>query len=209
MRISFPDRGRPSPYPGSWPDAGELRAGDEFSLAWRCLDAQYCMLNDVKQTVTDGLLGLSDKNGSGLHIKIGASPIESANPISITNAMSLAKIREKLGYNPLADSVMDSIENGSIKILCIPVKASTDGVITAGTKVVATDSGDISLTGKPYNSFQIIIQIYRGQGVLNTASFKYSIDGGNKYSDEITVPLSGKYNINVAGIEIDFTLWSR
>ncbi len=163
------------------------------------------MLNDVKQTVTDGLLGLSDKNGSGLHIKIGASPIESANPISITNAMSLAKIREKLGYSPLADSVMDSIENGSIKILCIPVKASTDGVITAGTKVVATDSGDISLTGKPYNSFQIIIQI-TGQGVLNTASFKYSIDGGNKYSDEITVPLSGKYNINVAGIEIDFTL---
>ena len=41
VRISFPDEVVPSPYPGSWPDAGELRAGDEFSLAWRCLDAQY------------------------------------------------------------------------------------------------------------------------------------------------------------------------
>ena len=41
VRISFPDEVIPSPYPGSWPDAGELRAGDEFSLAWRCLDAQY------------------------------------------------------------------------------------------------------------------------------------------------------------------------
>ena len=41
VRISFPDEVVPSPYPGSWPDVGELRAGDEFSLAWRCLDAQY------------------------------------------------------------------------------------------------------------------------------------------------------------------------
>lgn len=41
VRISFPDEVIPSPYPGSWPDAGELRVGDEFSLAWRCLDAQY------------------------------------------------------------------------------------------------------------------------------------------------------------------------
>ena len=41
VRISCPDEVVPSPYPGSWPDAGELRAGDEFSLAWRCLDAQY------------------------------------------------------------------------------------------------------------------------------------------------------------------------
>ena len=42
VRISFPDEVIPSPYPGSWPDAGELRVGDEFSLAWRCLDAQLC-----------------------------------------------------------------------------------------------------------------------------------------------------------------------
>ena len=41
VRISFPDEVIPSPYPGSWPDAGELRAGEEFSWAWRCLDAQY------------------------------------------------------------------------------------------------------------------------------------------------------------------------
>ena len=41
VRICFPDEVIPSPYPGSWPDAGELRVGDDFSLAWRCLDAQY------------------------------------------------------------------------------------------------------------------------------------------------------------------------
>ena len=41
VRISFPDEVVPSPYPGSWPDAGELRVGEDFSLAWRCLDAQH------------------------------------------------------------------------------------------------------------------------------------------------------------------------
>ena len=28
-------------YPYGWPDAGELTAGGAFSLAWRCLDAQF------------------------------------------------------------------------------------------------------------------------------------------------------------------------
>lgn len=30
-----------SAYPYAWPPAGEIAVEDEFSLAWRCLDAQY------------------------------------------------------------------------------------------------------------------------------------------------------------------------
>ena len=41
MRICFPNELIPSPYPYGWPDAGELTAGGAFSLAWRCLDAQF------------------------------------------------------------------------------------------------------------------------------------------------------------------------
>lgn len=41
VRICFPNELIPSPYPYGWPDAGELTAGDAFSLAWRCLDAQF------------------------------------------------------------------------------------------------------------------------------------------------------------------------
>lgn len=29
------------PYPYSWPSAGTIIEGDAFSLAWRCIDAQY------------------------------------------------------------------------------------------------------------------------------------------------------------------------
>ena len=41
VRICFPNERIPSPYPYGWPDAGELTASGAFSLAWRCLDAQF------------------------------------------------------------------------------------------------------------------------------------------------------------------------
>ena len=31
----------PGPYPWPWQSAGRILLGTDFSLAWRCLDAQY------------------------------------------------------------------------------------------------------------------------------------------------------------------------
>ena len=41
VRIRFPSESVPGPYPYGWPDTGELTVGDTFSLAWRCMDAQF------------------------------------------------------------------------------------------------------------------------------------------------------------------------
>ena len=41
VRVVFPSEYIPGPYPSPWPDAGVIAFDDEFSLAWRCLDAQY------------------------------------------------------------------------------------------------------------------------------------------------------------------------
>lgn len=40
VRVRFPKASIPGPYPYPWPDAGEIVLGNDFSLAWRCLDAQ-------------------------------------------------------------------------------------------------------------------------------------------------------------------------
>lgn len=40
VRVRFSEVTIPGPYPFSWPDAGEIVLPDDFSLAWRCLDAQ-------------------------------------------------------------------------------------------------------------------------------------------------------------------------
>ena len=41
LRISFDSVHVPGPYTGRWESAGRILLGADFSLAWRCLDAQY------------------------------------------------------------------------------------------------------------------------------------------------------------------------
>lgn len=41
VRIKVRDVSVPGPDAGSWESAGAILLGDSFSLAWRCLDAQY------------------------------------------------------------------------------------------------------------------------------------------------------------------------
>lgn len=163
------------------------------------------MFYDVTHTITDGLMGFGNNSGTGVHIKIGASPVEASEPIVITSSGNLDYIHQKLGYSPLADAVMDSIENGSAKILCIPMNPSADGNIIRKDGIGVESSGAVTVTGKPNNKFSVIILI-TGKGVLNTASFKYSINGGYTYSDEISVPLSGYYEIPDTGLTAVFTL---
>ena len=41
LRIHAGGASVPRSFPYTWRDAGEIQLGNEFSLAWRCLDAQY------------------------------------------------------------------------------------------------------------------------------------------------------------------------
>lgn len=161
------------------------------------------MLRDVTTTITDGLLGKVVEKGEGIHVKIGVSPIASETAIIISGNMTASKIKGKLGLSPLADKVMDSVENGSNLIYCIPVAASTAGTRGEITKT-GTGSGTVAASGNPNNSFEVVIKI-TGQGRKNTALFQYSIDGGHSYSDDITVPLTGNYSIPLTGLTATFT----
>ncbi len=161
------------------------------------------MLRDVNTTITDGGLGASTTKGEGVHFKIGVSPIVSSAPIIVTGNMDADKIREKLGLSPLADACMDSVENGSNMIYCIPVEASVDGVVGAIEKHV-TGVGNCTIAGKPNNAYDIIVK-FTGAGGFNAAVLKYSVDGGYSYSDEITLPLAGALVIPQTGLTFNFT----
>jgi hypothetical protein len=161
------------------------------------------VLRDVNTTITDGGLGASTAKGEGVHFKIGVSPIVSSAPIIITGTMNADKIREKLGLSPLADACMDSVENGSNLIYCIPVVASVDGTVGEIVKQV-TGGGDCTVAGKPNNAYDIIVK-FTGTGGFNAAVLKYSVDGGYSYSDEITLPLTGALVIPQTGLTFNFT----
>lgn len=161
------------------------------------------MLRDVKSTVTDNLLGLGSAKGTGVHLKIGVSPVVSDTPLVITGYMTAARIKDQLGMSPLTDAVMDSVENGSNLIYCLPVSASTAGTISEVAKT-GSGSGTMTVEGSPSNAFDISVKI-TGQGALNSALFSVSIDGGSSYGDELTIPMTGDYEIPQTGVKLKFT----
>lgn len=161
------------------------------------------MYGDVNVTVEDGNLGRSSSTGSGVQFKIGISNIESASPILITGSMDAKKIKEKVGNTPLADACIDSVENGAATIYCIPVKATTDGTI-GEVKAVKTGEGTLEVSGKPNNAYDIVIKV-TDDGENNEAGYAYSLDGGNTFSEEMTVPLNGEAVLANTGLTAKFT----
>lgn len=160
------------------------------------------MVGDVFATVSDGLLGFETEKGTGIFAAIGVSPVEMDGPATITGNMGVTKIRERLGLSPLADSVMDSVENGASRIYCFPVKATTEGTISEIAKT-GDSAGSYTAEGKPNNAYSVIVE-FTGKGGFNTALFTYSIDGGFSKSDEVTLPMTGEFEIPGTGVTLKF-----
>ncbi len=160
-------------------------------------------MRDVNISVTDGGIGSVVNVGDGIHIKIGASPIVTSGYITITGSMDYKKIRELLGNCPLADAAMDSVSSGSNLIYCYPVNPTTPGTIGEVTST-KTGTGTMEASGTPNNAFAVVVEILK-EGGLNAATFKYSINNGTTFSNELTVPLGGAYVIPDTGITITFT----
>ena len=117
--------------------------------------------------------------------------------------MDAKKIKEKVGNTPLADACIDSVENGAATIYCIPVKATTDGTI-GEVKAVKTGEGTLEVSGKPNNAYDIVIKV-TDDGENNEAGYAYSLDGGNTFSEEMTVPLNGEAVLANTGLTAKFT----
>lgn len=161
------------------------------------------MLRDVKHEVKDKNLGFATATGDGRHLKIGVSPVASDTPIVVTGAMDAGQIKSRLGLSPLADAVMDSVQFGASRIYCLPVSATTAGEL-GEVKRTGNGSGKMTVDGSPTNAFSVVVKI-TAQGGLNTAAFTVSIDGGSSFTDEITVPVTGEYELEGTGLKLKFT----
>lgn len=115
-------------------------------------------LRDVTFVVEDGSLGNSGSTGTGVHVKIGASPVETTVPILITGSMKPEQMKEKLGLSPLADACIDSVENGASRIYCVPVRPETAGT-NGEVAHSGTGGGTVSVSGTPNNAYDIILKI--------------------------------------------------
>lgn len=159
------------------------------------------MLGDVKHTITDFGLNASTVKGEGVHIKIGVSEVVSKIPLTITGTMEPDEVREKLGYSPLSDSVIESINAGCSQIYALPVSASEQGTI-GEIKGQLTGTGQITVEGKPTNQFDITVKITQA-GEKNEGAFLVTVCS-NTYEEE-TIPAEGKYIIPNTGLTLNFS----
>ncbi len=160
------------------------------------------MYSEVNVEVEDGNLGRNSSTATHAQAKIGVSDIESSVPILITNSMKPDDIKAKLGYSPLADACIDAVENGLQTIYAFPIRADVAGT-TGEITHSGTGTGTVSVKGEPNNAYDIVVNIME-TGNLNEGSFKYSIDGGNNFSDEYTIPLEGKFEMQYTGLTLTF-----
>lgn len=160
------------------------------------------MFSEINVEVEDGNLGRNSGTATHAQVKIGVSSAESSTPLLITNTMKPDDIKAKLGYTPLADACIDATENGLKTIYAIPMKADVSGEIGEVTHT-GTGEGTFEVKGSPNNAYDIVVQITE-TGDTNEGSFRYSIDGGNNFSDEYTIPLGGKYDISGTGLSLSF-----
>lgn len=160
------------------------------------------MYGDVNVVVNDGNLGRGTNTETGIHVKIGISNVDSGVPILITGCMNATKIKEKLGDTPLADACMDAVEWGAASIYNIPVKAGTPGEIGEVTQDKA-GNGSIEVKGSPNNAYDVVLEVIDGGG-CNEGSVRYSLDGGNTYTEEETIPLDGEISLAGSGLIVKF-----
>ncbi|MDE6234104.1 MAG: DUF2586 domain-containing protein [Lachnospiraceae bacterium] len=160
------------------------------------------MYSEINIEVEDGNLGRNASTATHAQVKIGVSDAVSSTPVLITNSMNPEDIKAKLGFTPLADACIDATENGLKTIYAIAMNPDIDGEIGNVTHT-GTGAGIFTVTGKPNNSYDIAVQI-TGTGNTNEGSFRYSIDGGNNFSEEHTIPLGGEYGISGTGLTLAF-----
>lgn len=163
------------------------------------------MLPDVRQKIVDGGLGLIAGDGSRVHFKIGTSTANEKNKILVITSKD--DIKSKLGNGPLADACLDSLQAGSSLIYCVPVIGEI-----AGTKTEAIKTGEgqatFEIEGNSNNEYDIVFKIVN-PGALNEATYIYSLNGGDTFTKEKCIPITGAVELEKTGLSIKFTAASN
>lgn len=157
-------------------------------------------LPGVSVRIEDGQMGILPAAASGRHVKIG---VASDGPVGqIVRVGDAEAALETFGTGPLVSSLLDSFGAGARLPLVIRAEADIPGTIGQVT-ATKTGGGDMSATGSPLDAYRVRVEIV-DTGRFNTATFRYSLDGGVTWSGLVTVPDDGKYTIAGTGITVEF-----
>ncbi|RTK98735.1 MAG: hypothetical protein EKK57_11200 [Proteobacteria bacterium] len=157
-------------------------------------------------TEVDGAIGFTTSN-IGLHVKLGTSTNGVANQIvSISN---LNDAKTTFGSGELVDAIAVSLDINPSPVYAIRMNASVVGSVTDIIVDLQSGSdGALATTGStPLDTYQVIVQIVRAGkvGVNPYPTFVYSMDNGNTFSPETSVPGGGTFVIPQTGVTLVFS----
>lgn len=164
------------------------------------------MSSDVPQTTTtvrDGQMDLIGPAGD-FPVVFGCS---SAGTVATANLYTDANAAlDALGYGPLTEVGMLAIRaaGGAILVKLTGSVAGTNSAVTAIR--IGTSVGTITVSGAAFRDYRVRVLITQTTAALGSGAFKYSLDNGNTYSEELTIPSGGVYAIPKSGLTITFAL---
>jgi hypothetical protein len=168
-------------------------------------------LPNVTNTILENGLGLQPPSAIGRHVKLGSSSGGTVN--TLYEFATIDQAVATLVDGPLCDAVCYCLGEATqgvapSPVLAMPCTASTSASVGTVTPTrTSTSTGTVATTGStPHDSYPVRVVIV-APGTLGTATFKYSLDGGNRYTPAIVMPSGGTYTA-VGGIVLVFTAGS-
>jgi len=165
-------------------------------------------ISKITQTIQDGALGLTAGSGLDQHIKVGVASSGTANVLKWHTDPQAVKT--EFGTGPVVDAAVYHLETagGTVGVMRITSSvAGAAGSVTTTRGGGGTSTGTMAVTGTPLDGYAVIAKFTRGATNLaaNLASFVYSLDGGDTWSDETALPTNGVYAIPNTGLTMTWT----
>jgi len=162
-------------------------------------------LPKISQIIQDGSLGIVPPSPANVVAKVGVCSSGPPTTVRQFSGPSVKVIKDALGTGPLAEAAAHSLEGAGGPVTTVPVTASVAGSAKAVTRT-GTGTATMSVSGAPKDAYEVLVRITRAATGLaaGAAVFVYSVDGGDVFSPEIALPVSGVYTLQNTGLTLTF-----
>lgn len=160
-------------------------------------------MGDVNIEVLDGGLGIAPASGDEVSAVIGCS--SSGTNASVAATRSIKSLVAARGRGPGVQAAAFALKQTGKTILFCKANGATPGALSAVSSVGATGTSVHTVSGTPIDSSLVrFVWVKAGTRGTAGATFKYSLDNGESYSDETPIGTAVSYLIPNTGITVLF-----
>jgi hypothetical protein len=116
------------------------------------------------------------------------------------------ELKDDHGHGVGVELGLSAIETAGGVILCRPAHSSAGTAGSVTPTRIGSSVGTVTVSGAPYLAYKVKIEITETTSALGSGKFRYSLDAGNSWSGEKTIPSGGTYAITGTGLTITFVL---